>query len=118
MDRRATMARLMTQFALGAVLTTVLVYVLFPEWEYKTTVIVAGGLWALVPDFYLFSPIPEELVGQIGSSRFGDLFWFHRTLNEQFAGVEFRRTAGVAIGALLLVVGLTEWHENRTDDSK
>lgn len=106
------MARLMTQFALGAAITALILHVLFPDFRYKTTVIFLGGMWALVPELHLLIPVFEESIRQLSKSRLADLFWLHWSLNRHVTDHEFRRVGAFMISVLFLVVLGTEWHEN------
>lgn len=111
------MVRLMTQFAVGATLTALLVHLCLPAVRYRLTVVVAGGLWALIPDILLLGPVPADAVGRFMGPRLLDLFWFHGTLNEHVTGEGFRPTAALTIGALLCVVWLTEQRRDHGRDS-
>ncbi len=55
--------------------------------RFKRTLILLGGIWALIPDIYKLAPIYElapaaaERMHAIHGSAIANLFWFHRTLD-------------------------------------
>lgn len=110
------MARLMTHFALGATLTALILHIFFADLQYKRSVIFFGGIWALIPEFYLYSPVFEHNLYQLSHSCLANLFWFHRSLNQHFTENEFRRVGMLMIGVLLFVILGTEWNESTRRD--
>ncbi|MEF8813595.1 MAG: hypothetical protein V5A55_07220 [Halovenus sp.] len=108
------MARLMTQFAVGALLTTLVIHVFVPGFRYKRTAVVAGGAWALIPDLYLLFPVFEDTLRWLSDAWLADLFWFHGTLNRRVTGNEFRRVGAFAITVYALVVVGTDVLGDRT----
>lgn len=106
------MARLMTQFALGAAITTLILHVFFPDIRYKNTVIFLGGMWALVPDLHLLLPGFKDTIFQLSTSRLMNIFWLHWSLSQHFTHYEFRYVGAFMIGVLFLVTIGSEWHEN------
>jgi len=84
-------------FVVGAALTTIVVTLFVPNVRYPRTIVLAGGGWAMVPDFHQVSPIARETLYEFHqSSPLTDLFWFHRTLDT------LDTTDSNAIAALLL----------------
>lgn len=105
------MSLAITHFAIGATLTAVLVWLVAPTHRYRGTLTVAGGIWALIPDFYYISPVFFSELRGIRGSPVGNVFWFHRYLDALVKGRGSRGTAGVAIAVLLLVVVFVEWQD-------
>jgi len=105
------MSLAITHFAIGATLTAILVWLVAPTYRYRGTLTVAGGIWALVPDFYYISPVFFSELRGIRGSPLGNVFWFHRYLDSLVKGRGSRRTAGVAIAVLLAVVVFVEWQD-------
>ncbi|NHN46530.1 hypothetical protein G9464_02820 [Halostella sp. JP-L12] len=102
------MALAVTHFALGITLTLLLVHVVAPKTQYRMTLSVSGGLWALLPDLHYVVPGHWGLLWGLKHTVFGNLFWFHAALDGAVQGRGSRRTAAVTLGVLLLVVAATE----------
>lgn len=105
------MSLAITHFAIGATLTAVLVWLVAPTYRYRGTLTVAGGIWALIPDFYYISPVFFSELRGIKGSPLGNVFWFHRYLDGLMQGQGSRRTAGLAITGLLVVILFVEWQD-------
>lgn len=104
------MSLAITHFAFGAAMTALLVWVLAPGHRHRTTLIVLGGLWALVPDLhYILPPRYAESFQGIKHTVVGDVFWFHATFDRLVQGEGTRVGGAVALGFLLVVVFATEW---------
>ncbi len=72
------MSQALTHFAIGATGMTVLV-ALFPgRVRVSRTLILLGGVFALVPDAYKIAPTYVGWIKVIHNSALGNLFWFHR----------------------------------------
>lgn len=105
------MSLAVTHFAIGATLTAILVWLVAPTYRYRGSLTVAGGIWALIPDFYYVSPMFFDKLRGIRQSAFGNVFWFHQYLDSLVKGRGSRRTAGIAIGVLLVVIVFVEWQD-------
>ncbi|TYL36410.1 hypothetical protein CV102_22560 [Natronococcus pandeyae] len=105
------MSLVLTHFAVGAIATAILVHLFFPSLRYKMTVIVGGGIWALIPDLHGITPVYTDVFYALDTSRWADLFWFHRTMDRLEVGAGSPRVALVFAGALVIIVALGEWYE-------
>jgi len=104
------MSLAVTHFAFGAAMTVLLVWAVAPGHRYRTTLVVLGGLWALVPDLhYVLPPGLGGAIRNIKRTVFGDVFWFHATMDGLVQGEGTREGAAVALGFLLLTVIFSEW---------
>lgn len=104
------MSLAVTHFAFGAAMTTGLVWTVAPKYPHRMTAAVLGGLWALVPDLhYILPPGYTGAARSIKESVFGDLFWFHATMDGLVQGEGTREGAAIALGFLLVVVAVSEW---------
>lgn len=64
-------------------MTTLVVTILLPRSWFPRTIVVAGGLWALLPDLYWVSPVATGRLKEIHQTAvWTDLFWLHRTLDQ------------------------------------
>ena len=72
------MSQALTHFAIGATGMTILV-ALFPgRVRISRTLILLGGVFALVPDAYKIAPTYVGWLEVIHNSAIGNLFWLHR----------------------------------------
>lgn len=106
------MSLAVTHFAVGASLTLLLVWFLVPSCRYLGSVGVLGGIWSLVPDLHYVSPVHVTELRGIKHSVWGDVFWFHRTMDGWTQGRGSRGTAGLAILLLLGVMVFVEWQDH------
>lgn len=97
----------LTHFAFGAICATVIVTYLLPNLKYSRTVIMASGLWAMLPDFHQVAPIFETQFRAVHDSVMANVFWFHQ-LFDLADRHESRRLAAVMLGVLILVTLLAE----------
>lgn len=75
------MSLALAHFAIGATGTTVLVALLPGRIRISRTLVLFGGIWALVPDTYkLASTYIGWMVG-VHNSPLGNLFWFHQLVD-------------------------------------
>lgn len=100
------MSLAITHFAVGAVGILVFLATVRPRSNYRTTLAVASGCWALVPDlFYLLPGAANPLRGPI-EGPVGNVFWFHSAMDALVHGRGTRTNAAVALvllaGAALL----------------
>lgn len=99
-------------FALGATLTALVVTYLLPKLPYPRTVVVLGGVWALLPDAAKLAPTNPDLVA-FHDSLWTDVFWFHRTL-DRFDATDSPRLSALLVAVFLLVTFLAERRKYRT----
>ncbi len=103
-------------FALGAGVTTLAVAFLLPNVPFPRTVILAGGGWAMVPDFHWVSPVAADRLREIHqSSPLTDLFWFHRTLDALDPG-DSKTVAAGFLAFFLAATALAEWRSYRVPE--
>lgn len=112
------MTRLITHFAIGAMITAIAIQVVFPEYRYKRTVIITGGIWALVPDIFRLTPVLMGTLSGLSDSPAAELFWFHRTVNRHVTGNEFREVGAVVVSMFFIVIVITEWYDTRRQNQR
>ena len=100
-------------FVVGAALTTVAVTLLVPNVSYPRTVVLAGGGWAMVPDFHQVSPFAREALLEFHRSAWADLFWFHRTL-DTLDPTDSNTVAAVLLAGFILTTAVAERRSYRT----
>lgn len=81
---------------------------LFSETRYGRTLVVASGLWALVPDLHYLVPDWSAQTGGASLTVLGDVFWFHRTLDGLVTGRGTRPNAALALGFLCVTAFLVD----------
>lgn len=112
------MALAMTHFAFGAAATILVVELSGLRVRYRLTWIVVGGVWALLPDLHWIAPVYSDALRQFHrSSRLVDLFWLHRTLDQQTprGPVGARYVAAVALVFFVATVAFAEFRTYRRD---
>ncbi|MBX0287502.1 hypothetical protein [Haloarcula salinisoli] len=100
-------------FVVGAALTTVVVTLFVPGVSYPRTIVLAGGGWAMGPDFHQVSPVAREALFEFHSSPWADLFWFHRTLDTLDA-TDSNTVAAVLLSGFILTTLVAERRSYRT----
>lgn len=106
------MSLVLAHFAIGAVMTALLIEVFFRDLHYKRTAIVFGGIWGLIPDTVGVIPSYAGVFQQLIGSPWANLFWFHRIMDQLEEGAGSPRVALALTGILVLVVTIIEWREN------
>lgn len=121
-------------FAFGAGMTTLLVTFLFadapspvtvvtagdwlerlPTVPYPRTVILLGGVWAVLPDVQRITPINRSWFFDLHKSYWADIFWFHRTIDVLDPN-DSEMIAAVLVLFFIGVTVLAEWWEYRVGD--
>ncbi len=110
------MSMAIAHFAFGAAITTLLATFLVPTIWYPRTVTLAGGSWAMIPDFHWVSPIARRQFYAFHSSQWADLFWFHRTL-DRLDPSDSKTVAAVCLAFFILTTALAEWRNYRAPPS-
>lgn len=113
----ASMSLAMTHFAIGAGLMQLALLALDPSVRYRESLIVASGLWALVPDLHYVVPVFNEQLSQIKASILGNLFWFHAALDSFRQGRGTRGEAALALLFLVVATVVSEWVRTSRDRS-
>lgn len=105
------MSMAIAHFAFGAAMTTLVITFFVPVVWYPRTVILAGGGWAMVPDFHWVSPVANRGLHRIHeTSPMTDLFWFHRTL-DRLDPTDSKSIAALFI-AIFIVATVTAEHRS------
>jgi len=102
------MSLAVTHFAVGAGLMELLLLFRSPI-RYRQSLVVASGMWALVPDLHYVSPVLRVPLSQLKSTIFGNLFWFHAFLDSLHQGRGTREGAALALLFLLASTVMSEW---------
>jgi hypothetical protein len=90
-------------FAIGAAFMTVVLGVFAPRFRLRGTLIMASGIWALIPDLKEIAPTYVEHFDVVFDTFPANLFWFHGTLDV----LDPDDSAAVAAVALGLWFGVT-----------
>ena len=102
------MSMALAHFALGAGLTTLVVTFFVPTVWYPRTVILAGGGWAMLPDFHWVSPVAKTQLHAIHqTSLLTDVFWFHRAL-DRADPVDSKAIAAAILAFLIVATAIAE----------
>ena len=75
------MSQALTHFAIGAAGTKTVFSLLRRHVPFDRTLVLLGGVWAMVPDVYRVVPNYAEPIKEMHSTTFMNLFWFHRRLD-------------------------------------
>lgn len=112
------MSLAITHFALGAGTMLVCQALLWPATRTPRVLVVASGLWALVPDLhYVLSGVDNLLIGR-ELRVLGNVFWFHAVMDGLHQGRGTRSGAAVALGYLLacaIVADLIDGRRRRAE---
>lgn len=108
------MSQGVTHFAIGAVLTVVVVTILIPNVRYPRSWAIAGGLWAMLPDASKLYDSPTTLA--FHDSILAELFWAHRAL-DRADPTDSTIWATVALAALFGVTLAAERRSYRTPEA-
>jgi hypothetical protein len=71
----------LAHFALGGLLTALVLSVLWPSFRFSRTAVLLGGGVAMVPDLEKLTPVYRRELAWLHDSAWADLFWFHRALD-------------------------------------
>jgi hypothetical protein len=105
----------LAHFAVGAGLMQLVLAVLQPSIRYRESLVVASGVWALVPDLHYVAPVLQGPLSQIKYTIFGNVFWFHAFLDALHRGEGTRTEAALALGFLLVSTVICEWRRVRSN---
>ncbi|ELZ80552.1 hypothetical protein KU306_17965 (plasmid) [Haloferax larsenii] len=94
-------------FAFGAALTALTAALFVPRFRFHRTVVVFGGLWAMIPDFYHVSPVGGSFVRLLHDSAAADLFWGHGAL-DAFDATDSKEIAALFLGFFFVATVLSE----------
>jgi hypothetical protein len=105
------MSLALTHFAVGAGLMQLLLVIPRSSIRvrYRESLVVASGMWALVPDLHYVSPVLRGSLSGLKFTVFGNLFWFHAFLDSLHQGEGTRAGAALAVGFLLVSTAVSEW---------
>lgn len=87
-------------FAVGAMATALLLMLVAPRLLLSPTVVIVGGVWAMIPDAHNVLPVGAEFVHSLHHSTWSNLFWFHHFLDR----VDPTDSTTFAAGAVLLLL--------------
>ncbi|WP_082223254.1 hypothetical protein [Halosimplex carlsbadense] len=109
------MSLAITHFAVGAACTAV-VLMLVPRVPFQRTLVVCGGIWAMLPDAWRFLPTSgARYAHEFHATPLANVFWFHNALDR--ADVGDSQATGVALLAVFLLVTATvEYRDYRTPE--
>ncbi|QLH76174.1 hypothetical protein HZS55_02130 [Halosimplex rubrum] len=109
------MSLAITHFAVGAACTAVVLTVI-PRVPFQRTLVVCGGIWAMLPDAWRFLPTAgARYAHEFHATALANLFWFHSALDR--ADVGDSQATGVALlAAFLLVTAVVEYRDYRAPE--
>ena len=114
------MSLVLSHFAIGAIMTALLVHLWIPTYAYRGVVIVLGGIWGLIPDLHGVLPWFDHWFRRLDASHWADIFWFHRTMDRLEDGPGSPRVALTLTILLIAIIVATEWRvrqwENEGND--
>lgn len=90
-------------FAVGAMATALLLTFVAPRFLQSPTVLVAGGVWAMVPDVHHVLPVGSELVRSFHMTAWSNVFWAHLYFDGIDSGDSRPLAAGLVIGLLIVL---------------
>lgn len=93
-------------FAVGAAATGVLVLLFLPRFRYARTLVLAGGVWAMIPDAYHVVPAYTGSLRRLHDSALMNVFWGHHYLDVVDPGdtAEFAAVGLLAMFGVFLLV--------------
>ena len=106
------MSMALAHFTLGAAATTVLVTVFVPVVWYPRTVVLIGGVWAILPDVHWVSPVAGRQLYALHSSPWANVFWFHRTL-DRVDPTDAKAFAATCVALFVATTAFAEWRDYR-----
>ncbi|WP_396613370.1 hypothetical protein ACH9L7_17225 (plasmid) [Haloferax sp. S1W] len=95
-------------FAFGAALTALAVALFAPRFRFHRTVVVFGGLWAMVPDFFHVTPIGVAFFRELHDTTAANLFWGHRML-DVLDTTDSKEVAALLLGFFFVATALSEF---------
>jgi hypothetical protein len=101
------MSMALTHFAVGAGATGLVVLVFLPRFQYARTLVLAGGVWAMIPDAHHVIPAHTGRLRALHDSGLMNLFWGHRYLDVVDPG-DGAAAAAAAVGFMSVVTLLVE----------
>lgn len=99
-------------FAVGATVTTLALWLLWPRMANHRSLVIFGGLWAMIPDAGKLSMFQTEEVLAFHDSAAANVFWGHRYLDILDSG-DSPEVAGFCLALLALVSLLAEIDASR-----
>lgn len=113
------MALAIAHFAVGATLTTLVLWFAWPGMPYSRSAALLGGAWAMIPDAGKLGPFATTEMYAFHDSPVANVFWGHGYLDSGVA--DSTEVAAVAVAAFLfvsVVVDTSEaWQRRRDVDS-
>jgi hypothetical protein len=107
--RQGSMALAIAHFAVGATLTTLLLWMAWPGMPYGRSAALFGGGWAMIPDAGKLDPFATQEVYAFHDSPAANVFWGHGYLDSGVA--DSLAFAAAAVAALLLASVLVDSHD-------
>ena len=100
-------------FAFGVICTALLFAVVVPQLLYSPTLLLLGGVWAMIPDSHWVLLIGATTMSALHNSIWANIFWFHGIL-DRVDPTDSYIFAAVLVGLMLVVVTLSEWYARST----
>lgn len=94
----------LAHFAVGGILTALVVTIVLPDVRYPRLIVTLGGVWGIVPDGWRITPINRNAFEAFHASPWADLFWFHYTLDRLDPADSLWIGLGAAVGFLLVTI--------------
>ena len=101
------MSMAIAHFAVGTMATALLLALVAPRLLHSPTVLVGGGVWAMVPDVHHVLPVGSGLVRSFHMTPWANVFWFHHYLDRVDAA-HSRELAGALVVLLVAVLAVCE----------
>ncbi|MFB6150193.1 MAG: hypothetical protein ABEJ40_00155 [Haloarculaceae archaeon] len=109
------MSLAIAHFAVGAVCMA-LVLTAAPPVPFQRSLVVLGGIWAMVPDGWRFLPTHSGAYAHdFHASGWANLFWFHNALDRADVG-DSTGTGALLVAVFFGVTVLAEYRDYRTPE--
>lgn len=101
-----------SHFAFGASMTGLLFWLFCPRLRYGRSLVLLGGVWAMIPDAHHVTPLFKSQLRAIHDSQWMDLFWAHRFF-DRVDPTDSAEYAMAMLGFLFVVSILLESRSDR-----
>lgn len=102
------MSLAITHFAVGGILSTIVLLYLLPPTRYARSLVLLGGVWGMIPDLHQISPVFTAQLRAYHHSPFANIFWLHETLDVIDPG-DSTILATLALGAFIVTALFGDW---------
>jgi len=110
------MSLAITHFAVGAACTAVVLTLFVPSIPFQRTLVICGGVWAMLPDAWRFLPTSSgPYAHEFHATPLANVFWFHNALDRADVG-DSTAVGALLVGAFFLVTLVGDYRDYRTPE--